>query len=60
MLSGCFLPLTLSCIPLTGNSASSPCETLSSTDQLGLSGGLTPGLQLDTIHHLHPGSISRR
>lgn len=43
MLSGCFSPLILSCIPLTCNSASSPYKTLSSTDQLGLSRGLTPG-----------------
>lgn len=43
MLSGCFLPLTLSYIPLTSNSASSPYKTLSSTDQLGLFSELSPG-----------------
>lgn len=43
MLSSCFPPLILSCIPLTCNSASSPYKTLSSTNQLGLSSGLTPG-----------------
>lgn len=49
MLSVCFPALTLSCIPLTCNSASSPYKTLSSTDQLGLSSGLTPSSRISSF-----------